>query len=472
MTPPTRRLRAVPIAACILLAACQVGPAFRAPRPPVPARFDATPEATPEAAPNALWWRDFGSPELSALIAAARTRNFSLRVAVAQLEIANAQVLGAGAPLLPSLSAGGSGSFSQSGPGTTGAAKNIDTRRFALNFQASYELDFWGKNRDALRAAEANADAARFNIATVTLTEEAAVATTYFQALADSDLLATARQNLTAARGLLAQLRAELAVGVTDAQTVAQQAALVASEAATIPNLQSLYRQQVIALGTLTGQAPEFMAVQGGSLRAIHAPLIHPGLPDQILARRPDIAQATANLIAANANVRAAIAAFFPTVTLTGSAGWQSAALEALISPGSALLSAAASVTQPIFEGGALLAALRVDRATYRELVAQYEAAVVAAFSDVETTLTALHYATIQEALQARAVDRARAALTAAEAQLQAGTVDIGTVLNAEQTLLSDQNTLITARLTRLDAAVNLYKALGGGWEWPRNQGH
>jgi outer membrane protein TolC len=118
------------------------------------------------------------------------------------------------------------------------------------------------------------------------------------------------------------------------------------------------------------------------------------------------------------------------------------------------------------------LSTLRVDRATYSEYVAQYEAAVVQALSDVETALTALHYATRQQVLQMRAVAQAQSALVAAEAQLKAGVVDIGTVLNAEQTLLSDQNTLISVRLTRLDAAVNLYKALGGGWEQPDNQEH
>ena len=462
------------------LAGCQVGPAFRAPRPPVPPRFDAAaPANAPPAWPQPGWWRNFGSTELSLLVERARQHNFSVRVAVAQLEIANAQVLGAGAPLLPSLSAAGSGSFSQTGPGaaSSGAGgfaggKNIDTRRFSATLNASYEIDFWGKNRDALEAAEANAAAAGFNAATVALTAEAAVATTYFQALAYADQLRTARQNLAAARGLLTQLQAELAAGVVDAPTVAQQAALVAAEAATIPNLTSLYRQETIALGTLTGQAPEFLRVAGGSLDRLAVPVIRPGLPSQLLSRRPDIAQATANLIAANANVRGAIAAFFPSISLTGSAGWQSAALNTLLSPGSALLSAATSLAQPIFDGGALLSTLRVDRATYSEYVAQYEAAVVQALSDVETALTALHYATQQEALQARAVAQAQAALVAAEAQLKAGVVDIGTVLNAEQTLLSDQNTLISVRLTRLDAAVNLYKALGGGWEQPDNQEH
>ena len=465
------RLMAAPLAA-LLLGGCTVGPAFRAPPTGVPARFTAAATHKAPAWPRRGWWQAFGTPELSRLVAAARQHNFSVRVAIAQLEIANAQVLGAGAPLLPTLSFGASGTYTQSGGAAGGARAGglggaFDQHQYAASFSASYELDFWGRNRDALRAARANAAAAGFNAATVALTEEAAVATTYFQALAYADQLRAARRNLAAARGLLAQLRAEFAAGVTDAPTVAQQAALVAAEAATLPTLRSDYRQQVIALGSLTGRAPEFMHVTGGSLATVLVPTIAPGLPSSLLTRRPDLAEARAVLIAANADVRGAIAAFFPTIALTGSAGWQSAALNALFIPGSFLLSAAGSLSQPLFDGGTLLANLRVSRAIWREDVALYQSAVVQAFSDVETALTALHYATRQERLQARAVARAREALTAAEAQLRAGVVDIGTVLNAEQTLSSDETTLISARLTRLDAAVGLYKALGGGWTRP-----
>ncbi|MGC8530918.1 MAG: efflux transporter outer membrane subunit [Acidiphilium sp.] len=460
------------------LAGCTVGPEFHPPKIAVPSRFVARSKAAP-AWPKPGWWRNFGSPELDRLMAAARAHNFSVIEAVDQLEAANAQIRVSGAPLLPSITGSGSGNFQQEGVGAAGAGSStgagvgglrgatITSHHYSGSFSASYELDFWGKNRDALRAAQANAAAAAFNEKTVALTEEAAVATTYFQVLADEDQLHIAEQNLAAASALLKQLRAEYQAGVIDQPTVAQQAALVAAQRATIPNLTSALRQQAIGLGILTGQAPEFLRVQGGSLAALHVPPLQSGLPSQLLARRPDVAQATANLIAANDNVRGAIAAFFPSISLTGSAGWQSAALNTLISPGSLLLSAASSISQPIFEGGALSGTLAVDRATYREDVAKYEQSVVQAFTDVETAMTALHYATVQEHLQRIAVQRAQAALAGAKAQLQAGTVDVSTVLNAEQTVLSDQNTLVQARLTRFQAAVNLYKAMGGGWIGP-----
>jgi multidrug efflux system outer membrane protein len=452
-----------------LLAGCVVGPKFHPPKLDVPAHFSA-PSSEAPAWPRPGWWRNFGSATLDTLIAQARVNNFSVRIAVAQLEAANAQISISGAPLLPSLTGSGGGNFQQlqAGHGATailaGNPKNINSRSFTASFQASYQLDFWGKNYDALQAARANAAAAQFNAATVALTEEAAVATTYFQTIAYEDELGIARQNLAAATGLLRQLQAEFHAGVTDSATVAQQAALVAAERATIPNLRSELRQQAIGLGILTGSAPEFLRVPGSTLAALRVPRISPGRPSQLLTRRPDIAQTEAVLIAANANVRSAIAAFFPSISLTGSAGWQSNALGALFNPGSFLLNAATSVAQPIFEGGALSGQLGVSRATYREDVARYEQSVVQAFTDVETALTALRFATEQEALQNVAVARARTALAGARAQLTAGIVSISTVLNAQQTLLSDENTLVQARLTRLDAAVNLYKAMGGGW--------
>jgi outer membrane protein TolC len=198
------------------------------------------------------------------------------------------------------------------------------------------------------------------------------------------------------------------------------------------------------------------------------------GLPAQILERRPDIAEAQENLIAANAKVRGAIADFFPAINLTGSTGWTSTALNAVLAPGSLLLSAAASVTQPIFEGGALTGELAVARATYKEDVAIYEESVVQAFTDVDTALNSLHYATEHERREAEAVAEARAALQAVRAQLAAGIVDVSAVLTAEETLLTNENSYTQAQLARLDAAVSLYEALGGGWQMParRSLGH
>lgn len=457
----------IALSAAITLSGCALGPRFHPISMTLPTHFSDAPQNAPPTWPSKTWWRGFGSTALDRLIVAAEHHNFTIRIAVAQLEAANAEVEIQGAPLLPTISANGNGQWQRApggNPQSLSATHTLGNRQFGASIQASYELDFWGKNRDALRAAEANAAASRFNRDTVALTAVSAVATTWFQILADRTLLLIGLKNLKAAQALLAQLQAELQAGTTDAVTVAQQAALVGSERATIPTLRSQLRQEILGLGILVGKPPELLAIPGGNLTTLRVPVITPGLPADLLRRRPDIAQAQATLIAANANVRGAIANFFPTINLTGSAGWSSTALNTILAPGSLLLSTATAISQPLFEGGALMGNLAVSRATYKEDVASYEQTVVQALTDVETALTALHYATQQEHRETQAVREARAAVEAVHAQLAAGIIDVSTVLTAQETLLADENSRTQAQLTRLDAAVNLYKALGGGW--------
>ncbi len=462
-------LRAVVIVLPLLLSGCALGPRLHLPRLAIPGHFLSSPQNARPAWPTKTWWRGFRSPSLNTFMGLAEQHNFTIRIAIAQLEAANAEVQVLGAPLLPTLSANGGGQWQRSPQVQVpfGSARNASNRQFSASLQASYELDFWGKNRDALRAAQASAAASRFNRDTVALTAMSAVATTWFQILADRAALTIGLHNLAAAQTLLAQLKAELVAGTTDALAVAQQSALVASERASIPTLRSQLRQETLALGILVGKPPELLAIPKERLASLTVPKITSGLPAQVLERRPDIAEAQENLIAANANVRGAIADFFPSISLTGSTGWTSSALSALLAPGSLLLSAAASATQPIFEGGALMGKLAVARASYREDVALYEEAVVQAFTDVDTALTSLHYASEHERREAEAVAEARTALHAVRAQLAAGIVDVSAVLTAEETLLADENSYTQAQLTRLDAAVSLYKALGGGWHAP-----
>jgi outer membrane protein TolC len=193
-------------------------------------------------------------------------------------------------------------------------------------------------------------------------------------------------------------------------------------------------------------------------------PDVAPGLPSTLLVRRPDVASAEAQLMAQNANIRAARAAFFPTITLTGSAGWQSTALQTLLQPQSLLFNAAANAAQTIFDNGKLGAQYEQAKARYDELLADYHKAAVQAFTDVETALIQWRDTTEQEALEREAVRTAQRAADIARAQVEAGTLDIVTALQTQSTLYGDQDTLAQVRLARFLALVNLYKALGGGW--------
>ncbi len=265
------------------------------------------------------------------------------------------------------------------------------------------------------------------------------------------------------------QVRVE--VGTATALDVAQQEALVAGQAAQIPGFQSQLEQQVIALSTLVGRPPESISIKADTLAGLPAPAVGGGLPSELLARRPDVAAAEASLLAQNGNVRAARAAFFPAVQLTAQGGIESLALSALLGPGSFLFTTAASVTQTIFDNGLKQGDLDQAKGRFAELVADYRQATLQAFQDAETYLVAVRYAAQQETLQRQAVTVAQRAADIARAQLAAGTVDITTVLNTQNTLFADQANFVQARLAHFQALINLYKALGGGWMLPANIG-
>jgi outer membrane protein, multidrug efflux system len=319
----------------------------------------------------------------------------------------------------------------------------------------------------AAQAAVASAVFSRFDQQTVALTIVTDVANTWFTALSLADRLAVARRNLADAEQTLAVIRGRFDAGTAGALDVAQQEALVAAEKALIPNFASQLEQQVIALGILTGQPPERITVRPGTLTSLGLPPVASGLPSELLARRPDVAAAEAQLMAQNFNIKVARAAFFPSIQLTASAGYQAPALNQLITPGGALASLAAGLTLPLFDGGVLRGQLELEKGRYDELLATYRRAVVQAFTDVDTALTAWRYATEQERLQRIAVETATRAAAIARAQLAAGTVDVTTVLTAETNQFNQEDTLVQVRLVRAQALLNLYKALGGGWTQP-----
>jgi outer membrane protein, multidrug efflux system len=461
-------------AGAFLLAGCDVGKKYQRPTLDVPAAYRATPQSAVAAWPSKDWWRGFRSAELNSLIDQARERNFDIAAAIARVRQADAQVRIAGAALLPTVTGTGSATWEHAGLGTGTVASpvslgnaSVDLHNYSTIVNASYELDFWGRNRAARQSAVASAMFSRFDQQTVALTVVTDVATTWFSALAFADRLAVARGNLAAAEQTLAVIRGRFDAGTATALDIAQQEALVAGERATIPNLANQMEQQVIALGILTGQPPERVSVRPNTLTKLALPPVASGLPSELLARRPDIASAEAQLVAQNFSITVARAAFFPSITLTGSAGYQAAALNRLVMPGGALAFLTAGLSLPIFDGGILLGQLEQAKGRYDELLADYRKAVVQAFTDVDTALTAWRFTTQQEALQVVAVAAAQRAADIARAQMAAGTVDITTVLTSETTLFADQDLLVQVRLARAQALLNLYNALGGGWVAP-----
>jgi NodT family efflux transporter outer membrane factor (OMF) lipoprotein len=439
----------------------------------VPQAYELGPKnpALAEAAvPPLDWWRGFRSKELTELIEEARTANLDIAVAVAQIVQADAQARIAGAPLLPGVTLNGSAErlrASQtlsgsnfSGSFTGGSESNILT----ASLSASYEIDFWGKNRSALRAAEETAVASRYNREVVGLTTVVAVANAYFQVLAAQDQLRIARENVAAATKILTLIQQQFSAGTASDLNVAQQESLVDTERATIPPLEQTLRQNQIALALLIARPPERVVIRGGSMRGIAIPRVTPGLPSELITQRPDIRQAESQLASANANVQNARAQLLPSITLTGEGGYQSAVLKTLLQPESAFYTATAGLTQPIFEGGKLLGNLDLQKGMQDQLLQAYRKAVISAFTDVDKALVAVRETTLAERLDRDVVKSSRRAFDLSEQQLRAGTVNLVTLLQTEQTLFQAEITLAQARLARLQAIISLYQALGGGW--------
>lgn len=489
---PSRRV--APAAALLALAGCSIGPAYERPALDVPAAFRATDATAAASWPDPLWWRGFRSAELDGLILRARAYNQDLAAAAARVVQADARARVAGAPLLPSLNAtanfsyrrsgitgggrssavvvavptGGIGSTTSTAVTTTAGSRYFDVRSYSAGLQVAYDTDFWGRNRALAESARIGALASRFDQEVVALNVVTSVANAYFQALAAQDRLRVAERNLADAERVLSAFRGRLEAGTASALDVSQQEALVAAQRATIPALRDQFEQQAIALGILTGTPPENLTVRGGTLDKLPSPAVSPGLPSELLARRPDVAAAETNLVAQDANIRAARAAFFPQIQLTVAGGLQSTALSAITGPGTLVASLAAGLTQAIFDNGSRRGQLEFERARYDELLATYRQSVLQAFTDTEQALAALRYTTEQEALVRRTVATAQRSADIARAQLQAGTIDVVTALNTQNTLFTQLDLLTQVRLARFQALVNLYKALGGGWTAPK----
>jgi multidrug efflux system outer membrane protein len=423
------------------------------------------------APPGLDWWRGFRSPELTRLIEEAQTKNLDIAVAIALILEADAQSKIASAPLLPQIAGPGLNLGAQrsrpsqtTGPGGTGAGGPSERELYTAVLNASYEIDFWGKNTAASRAAEETSVVSRFNKEVVVLSTIVSVATAYFLILEAQDRLRIARSNLEAANRILTLIRQRSAVGTASQLDVAQQESLAATVRASIPPLDQLLRQNVATLAVLIARPPGDLLVKGGSLFRLGIPRVTPGLPSELLCQRPDIRAAEANLAATEANVEFARAAFFPSITLTGQGGYQSSVLKLLFTPQSALYQVATNLTQPIFDGFRLEGQLEFAKGQQLAALETYRKTVLSAFGDVERALIAVADTAEQERLQRLAVASARQAFQIAETRLREGTVDLITVLQTQQTLFVADDNLAIVRFARIQAVLSLFQALGGSW--------
>ena len=444
----------------LLIAACQIQPVNDPVPLDVPAGWDqATGDTSAWPAPD--WWQNFGSTELNQLVLQAQDNNPDLAAAAARVVAAEAQAKLAGVALLPTLDLGaGAGR-----KGVFGGNSNVNTsNNFDINLGASYEIDFWGKNRAILSSAQESLQASRFDQETIALTITSSVAITYLQVLSLRERIAIARLNLDNAERVLKTVEARVKYGAVSALDLAQQRAVVARQQSAIPPLEQQERDARSALAILLGKPPQGFDVTGTSLDEIALPRIAAGLPSELLTRRPDIQTAEAQLRAANADIAAARAAFFPSIGLTGSTGFASTLLSGLFD-GGLIYNLAVSVTQPIFDAGQREAQEELAVARRDELVQSYRSTIINAFADVDTALGTIQSTTELQNYQVEQIKQSEIALRLAERRYKEGAENLLTVLAAQRSLYDTQDELQQIRFSHLQAMVSLYRSLGGGWE-------
>ena len=451
-------------AVAILVAGCaNNGPPPALAPSDVPKSFEQTAPVTTPVWPAHDWWTNYGDPQLGALMAQAEANNLDIVQAAARLRQADARARQAGAALLPQVGAGGS--FTTLYGETNGTSQHETD--FNAGLDVSYELDFWGKNRDALESAQAASAASRADRQTVALTVTSGVATTYFQLLSLRERIAVARANLKSSQDIFNLVQRRVAVGFSAPADLTQQREALAAVQAVLPALEQQELEAHNALAILLGRPPEGLAVTGDGLGALLPPTVAPGLTSDLLARRPDIATAEANLIGAHADLAAARAAFYPSITLTASGGLAYPALAAAVAtlPGTGLaLAGGASIMQTIFSGGRLEGRVEETRAREEELLAAYRAAVISSFSDVENALGSFAHLTAQEAALQDQAAQAEKVLASAQRKYVAGSADFLVVTDAQRALYTARDQLSDIRRARLAASVALFKALGGGF--------
>lgn len=445
------------------LGGCAIGPDYFRPASTLPETAPAV--AAAQVPVNAAWWTLFGDAELDALVDKTLAANQDLQAAVARLEAAEAAAREAGADYLPRIgleaSSGRSKTSGETFNGRKQGGATYNNNRAALT--ASYELDLWGRIRRSNEAARAEALASRFGRDSLRLTLAGQVANEYLNLRSLDGQIDVTTQTLESRKQALKIVEARVNAGSASGLELAQaESALNGAQA----QWHQLQRQRALSesqIGLLSGQ-PGFRIGATGLDKLPLPPTPPAGLPSALLEARPDIRQAEEKLVAANARIGVAKAAYYPTISLTGVFGSESMALANLFSGGAAIWSAAAGLAMPIFDAGRTGA--RVDQASalQREALANYRKTVQTAFKEVNDAIVGLREYSEEEAAYAAQVGAAQKALDLAQKRYESGYSGYMDMLDAQRTLNSAQLQYLSSRKSRLGAAVDLFKALGGGW--------
>jgi multidrug efflux system outer membrane protein len=456
------------LSAALLLSGCTVGPNYKRPVVAVPPTYrGAVPDETAQTETATLGdqeWRDiFQDEQLRALIRIALQQNYDVRIAASRVLEANAQLGITRADQFPTLSAGAG-----IGDVRTAQAKflpKFETSIGQVNLSAAWELDFWGKFRRATEAARANLLASKWARQEVVSTLVANVADAYFQLRALDLQLEISKRTLDSRQESLHLTRILANGGATSLLDVRQAEQLVFTAGAEIPAFEQQIEQQQNFLSILLGQNPGDIP-RGQTLTEQRQPAqVPPGLPSSLLERRPDIRQAEEQLVAANAEIGVARAAYFPDISLSGSGGFQSSALTNLFSGPAGAWSFGASLAQPIFTGGRLRSGVRLAEAQQQTATLFYQQSIQEAFRSVSDALVAYRNTREFRAQQELLFESAEDAARLSQMRYTGGATGYLEVLTNETNAFSAELGLVQARLNELLALVQLYEALGGGWQ-------
>jgi len=428
----------------LTLGGCSMVPEYRQPELPLAQQWNAV--SGGQSAAGGQWWREFHSAELDQLIDRGLASNFTLKAAISRIDEARASAQVTGAGQYPALNL--SGNYQrQNNYGTT--------QKRSVFAEATYEVDFWGKQRAAADSADALANATAFDAQTLRMSLSASIADSYFQVLSLEERLRLAQSIADDARQVLDLVEIQASQGAVSNLEVAQQRNAMQTFEAAMPPLRQQRDQALFQLAVLVGAPPEGFHLQGDSLGALQVPQPATGLPIGLLRQRPDIQAAEARLKSANFDVGVARAAFLPNLSLDLLGGIDTLA-------GGQIWSVIGTLGQPVFAGGQLKGQLHFDQAHVQELTASYRESIVEALQDVETQISAARELDKSYALNASAVDSAREAARLAQVRYRLGSTDFQTLLIVERTQYQAEDTLMQVRLQHLQAAVGLFRALGG----------
>ncbi|UJB33108.1 efflux transporter outer membrane subunit [Chromobacterium sp. Beijing] len=457
----------IPSLVALALTACAVGPDYSRPKLELP---DSAQAQNPAIALD--WWKQFNDPVLDQLIAQALEHNQDLAAASARVDEAAAQAGIARAQLLPALNAnaGYQRGRASSTTSTPGAPLVSDVRN--ANLTASWELDLWGKLRRGNEAARADFAASRFARDSSKLAIAAQTAQTYFQLRAYDAQLDIAKRTLQSREESLKLQTKRFKGGLISELDQQQAEAEAASARAKVPQIASALEQTESALGVLLGHSPKQLVAggiqRGQSLDALSAPPEVPaGLSSSLLERRPDIAASEQQLVAANARIGVARAAYFPSISLSGALGSQSLSLDTLFTGPTRTWSFVGNLAAPVFNFGQTGYAVDAASARQKQALAQYQKTVQSAFKDALDALSGYGAAREIQAAQTTQFQALNKSLRLANLRYDNGYASYLDVLDAQRNSFQAELGLVSAKLDQLNAVVGLYKALGGGWEAP-----